>query len=216
VPGILVNGNPKINFAYYSVDIISGGTPVTYRPDYLTGYYQFDDSEVPDDSALVILILKKYNTVSGHPDTIGIGSLKLATASVFTQFTVNVGYLSTETPDSVVIAFMSTSPDIMGTKGWLYVDNLMLSPSEGISPVNNPHAVEIGPNPVTDLLTVYLNQDKGSVFRIYNSTGLLVYELRLSPGKNEFSPDLPAGIYCYMVITDREGNRETGRLIISR
>jgi hypothetical protein len=202
VAGMLVNGDPEVLVMDYTVNILSGGTPVSYRPDYLTGYYKYEDPEVPEDSAFVIVILKKFNTAFNKIDTIGIGTKALPMVNTYTQFTVNVNYLFSDIPDSVIVAFMSTKPEISGTKGLLYIDNVSLSPASGTGNTIINDKIKIYQDISTGKIFIVNNShEKILIVNFYNSMGQTVISKEFNDETGSIELALPSGIYYYRVIS---------------
>jgi len=218
IPGMLVNGEPNVILMDYTIDILSGGTPVTYRPDYLTGYYKFDDPEVPDDSAFVLVILKKYNFLLAKIDTVGLGSMKLPIVSTYTQFTVNVDYISAEDPDSIIVAFMSSNPDTIGSKGLLYIDDISLSPSAGINNTSNPDKVRVYQSYNSRMISIENNSGKLiTLVSLYNSLGQVVFTSSyLLPGITCINLNVPEGVYFYQINSTSDNLVQKGKLIIRK
>ena len=157
-PGILVNGDPALDFPNYTIDVITGGTPISTKPNKLNGFYKFTANSA-GDSAFIAVILKKYNSVNNKIDTIGLGTLTLPAASAFTSFEVLINDLdSSVIADSVVVAFYSSKPDNTFASGELFVDNISLDFGSGI---DNRQYLEstfkVYPNPASGFITIGLN-----------------------------------------------------------
>lgn len=133
---LLVNGNYSPSFKY---EIYKAGTPSSVKPASLHGVYKYTDV-APGDSAVAIVLLKKYNSMQSKIDTIGYGIKLLGPVNTYTTFQVDIVDMQPSvTPDSIVIAFSSSgnflksSPvDIKfcdgntGNCSYLYIDELSL------------------------------------------------------------------------------------------
>lgn len=83
---------------------LEGGIPFTARPDSLHFYAKYDIAF--GDSALAILMLKKMGTpIAFHQWKIGGNS-----GGNFEYITFPIDYLSTDDPDSLILAFTSADP----------------------------------------------------------------------------------------------------------
>lgn len=127
---------------------IRGGIPCTARPTSFEGYYKF--SPVQNDRGYIACVLFKSNPVTGAQDTVGRGVLKPANAvGVYTFFTVDIEYLTAETPDTMNIIVTSSykfgSPKV-GTL--LFVDDLKVNyPSTANTAVLSEENFDVVPNP---------------------------------------------------------------------
>ncbi|PCJ67497.1 MAG: hypothetical protein COA58_04035 [Bacteroidetes bacterium] len=214
-PSILCNGNPDFSGDFDSpgLDIISGGTPINYKPRFLQGYYKFSNS--PLDSGYAIIILKKYNTTTNKVDTVGIGHTYFGESLDYNAFEIEIKDVSPfVTPDSIVIAFYSSNPanpkapDF--SKYGLIIDDLKLAQI----PLSTPKekvivpSFSIYPNPSTGM--VHIDYSKlplfeGSLYlNIYNSLGADIFNARIERNQN-LNLKLANGIYnC--TISDAKGH----------
>lgn len=140
-----------------------GGTPVNFRPDYLSGYFKYITGEVQtvDDSASAIICLTRFNTSIMQRDTIGFGIKKLGASTVYKPFQVNVEYRSSEMPDTVIVRFISSdngfcSNTSSGNCLFLYVDDVSISNATGVIDNVLFTAHFLFPNPVGDMLNIEL------------------------------------------------------------
>lgn len=130
-PGMMVNGtapSPSLLF-----DWVLAGTPISYKPARLSGFYKYTDT-VPGDSAIVKVLLKKWNASLNKIDSLAFGTKKLSFAGSWTQFDLDINDLAPGiNPDSLVIFFM-TFDYLAGIQGpcnasdcrFLYLDDLSL------------------------------------------------------------------------------------------
>lgn len=135
VSELLVNGNLPPN----TYEIHKAGTPTSVKPASLRGVYKYTDV-APGDSAVAIVLLKKYDTIQNKIDTIGYGIKLLGPVNTYTSFQICITDMQpSATPDSIVIAFSSSGNflkssvnDIKFCNGgtgycsYLYIDALSL------------------------------------------------------------------------------------------
>ncbi len=197
--GGLVCGHAKTSFSNYTILPITGGEPVGSKPKKIKGYYKFS-TLTPGDSANVIAINKKWNSSLTEPDTIGYGILKLPPANSYTQFELIISdWNSLVNPDSVVVAFFSSDPDTAFQGGTLIVDDVVLDFETSIETINvNDEGLQVYPNPATDLLAVYFNEENDfTILTFYSLTGKVIYTENISEKKSIQIKTLnfPSGIY---------------------
>ena len=216
VPGMTANGEPELNFSTYSLNPITGGTPVTGRPSALTGFYRFTSTSA-GDSALAMIILKKYNPSTESWDVVGGGQLALAPVDEYRMFEIPVVYQSDVVADSVVVAFMSTSPLNPMEGGELFVDDIALSFGLGVGDDRNLNiVVDLAPNPVIDRLQIDFPERPAqpTLITFHDMLGRTVLQEELTDRSTSIAVDLPEGAYLYR-ITQGEGEPVTGRVIVN-
>lgn len=133
---LLVNG--KLLPFPFADEIHKAGTPISVKPAYLKGVYKYTDV-VSGDSAVAIVLLKKYDTIQNKIDTVGYGIKFLRPINTYTPFQVCITDMQPSVmPDSIVIAFSSSSNFVKPLDDWiscfgnagecsyLYVDALSL------------------------------------------------------------------------------------------
>ena len=213
-PSILCNGNPNYSgeiFSSPSLDIISGGTPIDYKPKFLQGYYKFSNS--PLDSGYAVVILKKYNVTANKIDTVGIGHALFAESLSFNAFEIEIeDLMPSTTPDSIVIAFYSSNPanpkapDF--TKTGLIVDDLKLVQT----PLSIPKVkvktqlLSIYPNPSTGIIKITYSKILSQhplQLNIYNSLGINVFH-SIIDGEQNLNLELINGTY-HCILSDAKG-----------
>src|SRR5690606_8502041 len=138
------------------------GRAYSQRPESFIGWYQYDP--LNGDSAEFSVKLTKYNSATQSSELVGSGSLRITDpASSYTQFTVNINYVSSETPDTIVLVVTSSAgynlQDLHNGAGQvgstLYVDDIGFTfpvsvENEFISP-----KVRVYPTQVSDVLYIY-------------------------------------------------------------
>ena len=218
------NGNnPSLGFG----SAYKGGTPYTQKALKLNGYYRYDTSytQTEDDSAVVAVLLKKYNTTLQKVDTIGYGFVHLPSHSPgdnsFAPFEVSIqDWQPGIEPDSIVVYMQSSISGFcaMSTNGeclYFNVDNLSLETPLGITDIKgNKIAPKVFPNPASNDFSIEFTVDVISSVKIYSITGNLVYLLTQhdSPLLNISLNNFDEGMYL-VEITDSKGNTYTDRLV---
>lgn len=221
--GYAMNG--ALNFY---LDAYKSGTPYTQKATKLNGFYIYDstgtDSE--NDSALVAVLLKKYNTITQSVDTIGYGKTYLSHHSPgnfsFAPFEVMIDDLQPGVqPDSIVILLQSSKNGlckIAGSGYCLYftVDNLSLETPLGITDINeNKIRPQIYPNPSNGNFTVDFPYGEMESISIISLDGKLIHKTTLG-GMRKFDlslNDISTGTYV-AEIKMADGAVTTERFII--
>ncbi len=203
----------------YSVDCYGNyGTPIDFKPTSLTGYYRYVPggamSDAPD-SAMVLVLLKKYNANRGTYDTIGTASHRLVPADAYTPFTAVIEDRAPGVmPDSVAIVVFSAGICDCAVSGdcyFLSVDDLAFTATSGISyPVGGKAqgTIKVYPNPNrgTMLLRWGENAAQRRQLRVYSITGALVRTINGVAGNGIAldSKDFSPGEYL-VDLTDTHG-----------
>jgi len=175
--GIMVNGNTENMY-----NIIKAGTPISGKPTKLTGFYKYEDIMLDSDSAVVIVILKNYNTTLNKIDTVGYGKKLLGPANFYTSFQVDIKDMQPGVlPDSIVIAFYSSVDAFCSTDpncSYLYIDDLTLDTQTGIINIDDIFETSrIYPNPAKRLLNIEYQAEKSSdklLFKLMDISGNIV------------------------------------------
>lgn len=172
--GSLINGQFTSNY--------QAGTPVSFRPDRLSGYYKYIPGDVQtfNDSAVVFVSLTKYNVSTQQRDTIGYGMRKLGPENSYQPFDVAIAYSGIVQPDTIVVQFISSesgfcSGQSLGECLYLFVDEVRVFDSTtGVSDDVRFVSPVVYPNPASDFINV---QPGGSGARrvvIYAPAGSVV------------------------------------------
>lgn len=126
----------------YSKDEAFQQVPFTAFPESLNGYYMYTDNVVSSihnpvlqpDSASVVVLLSKWNSASGQRDTIGYGKRYLGEATTYTAFSCPIQYVSSQSPDSILIHLDCSRIPVGSVVGSMWgnssnftVDNLSLN-----------------------------------------------------------------------------------------
>lgn len=131
-----VEGN-VVTFSVFTIgpSIISGedanGIPINFRPESIHGYYKF--TSVQDDYMQVQANFKKDGVY------IGGGANNLTPTNSYTEFGINISWVTEDTPDSVLIAIFivsGTGFSHIGSK--MFVDDLFWGGATDVeSEINN-------------------------------------------------------------------------------
>jgi hypothetical protein len=136
------------------------GVPFTDKPQRFKGWYKY--SPVQGDSAEILIALMKRNGASR--DTVARAAMKITnTVSSYTQFDMPLTYFSNTTvPDSLIILCVSSAgynfSNLLACAGknnsTLWVDELELEYSAGLSESFPGLPLNIWPNPATEIVWV--------------------------------------------------------------
>lgn len=195
------------------------GTPITYIPGRLSGFYKYTNVP-PGDSAHASVILKKYNSVSNKIDTIAAGDIKLGPANAYTPFSIDIEKIIAGIfPDTMIIQFISGDIICPGSTdcAFLYIDSLTLSQLTSVNHIEQvPTSVTISPNPFSENASIELRTDESSIageFRLLDYRGQEVNRQHfrgknITVERNNLSP----GVYIYSIITSEQFI--TGKIVI--
>lgn len=115
IPGLV--GTDSLDIPNATIRV---GKPYTLKPLKFRGYYKY--APVGGDSALISVLLSKYNTALGKRDTIGLGrEIYKNTVTEYTMIDLPINYLSQEVPDTLTLLVCSSAgirfDDLMNCKG---------------------------------------------------------------------------------------------------
>ncbi len=190
--------------AISGADPNKAGFPVSQRYARLTGFYQFNPMGI--DSLSVIVLMTK------NGQQVGSGGFNINNpAPSYTQFTINIQYLTGEVPDTSIIiiaAGLSTG----GTPGTVFlIDDLQFEGVVGIEDEDENGVVQEFalkpnfPNPFNPTTNIEFSipQSFDVKLMVYNQLGQTVATLvneRLSTGSYSVdwnAGDMPSGVYFY-------------------
>ncbi len=207
------------NWYSYAYSGITYHDSLSYRPQYLQGYFKYISggvNGVSQGSAKVTLT--KFNGTAN--DTIAAGAYQFDSTVSFSSFQIAFNYISALNPDSININFINGNHYCGGGGSYmvcnlLYLDNITLSSSPlGISTINSTdNLVSVFPNPSSNELTIQNNAALPFQFILYNSLGEKCSD-KIVSGKTN-SIDLSAysdGIYYYKFIS-ANGIIKTGKIM---
>ena len=197
-------------------DDFSGGMRVNSNPMKVTGYYKY--TPVGFDSALVAVRAYGFNQ-GGSYVNIENNLIKLAPASSYTYFEINLSYNAWPWVDTLGIAFASSN--IYDGQQWVKDGSVLLIDSLNIeyfpvgfesTEVNS--SLNVYPNPASDNLYFDINTHYSkSTILVYDMMGKTILEKELFDNNIDVS-NLANGVYFYKLILD--DNIYQGRFNIHR
>ncbi|MFK7972364.1 MAG: T9SS type A sorting domain-containing protein [Bacteroidia bacterium] len=208
-PGILCNGEAPANFITSTIEVAQGGTPYSITPDRLRGFYSFT-AATAGDSAYVVVLLKKYNTIASKIDTFAMGSKVLQPVATYTSFEVEINdMMPGQSPDSIVVAFYSSKPSNPLAGGVLLIDAIAIDINTSISdPAPVSEAFKLFPNPVADKLTI--ERKDASIqpltVELYALNGKVLRTATMIGASMRMDvADLPHGVYVLHIKDEKHG-----------
>lgn len=184
VIGYAVNGYYSEVADNYKRRFYKAGVPITGKPSQLVGYYKYDTTGfgLSNDSAVVAVLLKKYNNALNKIDTIGFGRKHLPATPAgegFKFFEVNIEDMFPGIiPDSIVIVFLSSvKGQCFGEEYclYLYIDDLSLYTSTGMmNTMNMFSSLKAYPNPTKGRTTIDLREKPADQLIIYDIYGRII------------------------------------------
>jgi hypothetical protein len=213
LPGIASLAEMNLDILGGGLTFSSAGAPINVRPTKVSGYFKY--LQVNSDTAMIAVVLTKWNSVSNTRDTLGLfGSLMNTAYTNYTPFTINISV--SQTPDSMNILLVSSGGNSPQIGSILIVDNLSMEflPNTDIQPIV-PLGASAFPNPANDYIMFSVPDEGQSFLRMYDVTGKLVYENMFS--EKSFSVDVSkfsSGIY--QVIIQNNRNTYTHKTYINR
>lgn len=207
--GMTVNGEVDQGNMYSLLKY--GGTPFVHVPESIEGMYLYDTTETysDNDSAVVEIFLKKYNTATGATDTVAYGRKHLPGTSMnqgFVPFEVPIeSMMPGVSPDSIVIVLKSALSGFCsdlnesGNCLYFYVDELSANITAGINVPFSDKPISFGPNPVVDDLSIALLAHKKAHIRLLNSQGKLVLSKNIDTAAQLKMSHLSSGLYTLVV-----------------
>ncbi len=195
----------------HTKDAAIQGGPVDYRPARLKGYYKYTDNIItgPEgtvpDTAMVSVYLTTIQPWPMVIDTVGIGEVYLSYSEGYTQFEVDIEYLSDVMPQAVSIyldpslvkRYEDKHYSSLGEAmvSFFTVDNLSFEGEAVLSTgdINKDGNPNIYPNPAKSTLRITL--DERQPISIYNTTGMLIEQHTANATHTLDVSDYPTGIY---------------------
>lgn len=201
--GMMANGNAVFNQFNQVTYESGGGTPVSFQPTGLSGYYKFESSQ-PGDQGWAEVILTRYNESLGERDTVSYGSLNFPPEAEYAGFIIPLPELMPDTePDSITVLFYSSNPatvETYYTNSTFLLDSLELwTDPSGFSFSDQTTNRRIYPNPATDNLVVESDEAIEDLV-IFNSNGQFMKRIAAAPNNrlNIDVSEFPAGIYFFV------------------
>lgn len=202
--GILVNGEATFDFQNQMYYVQGGGTPISFQPTHLKGYYKFETTDPIGDQAFARVVLTRYNILLNQRDTVSEATMNFAETDFYTEFAIVLPELLPGVePDSITTIFYSSNPETVsqfGTQSTLTLDSLHLTNDPvGLTEFHH-NSLTVFPNPASGVVTVKSSSVVGGI-ELYNEKGKRVKTFPgISGGKSQRMDisDLPAGMY-YLV-----------------
>ncbi|MFC2111214.1 T9SS type A sorting domain-containing protein [Bacteroidota bacterium] len=183
------------------IDFSKRGSPFPYRPIKLNGFYRYFDT-IPStlDSGKCMILLKKYNSTLNQIDTIAYveNTIEFTLNSSWAYFDVPINYLSTATPDSIVVAFFATTRPNEASELW--VDELSFQYiSTSNESFENSESPIIYPNPCSGIINIESNIE----FQYYKILDITGCELKKAKFSEQISiEELPNQIFILQLISE--------------
>jgi hypothetical protein len=185
------------NWYTYANTILTYKDTTSARPFYISGHYKLDN-EGTMPTAYAQVLLKKNNG-----DTVAYANYLFDTAAVYTPFELQFNYLSSATPDSVVIVLKNSERacTLSNVCNLLYLDDIKFN-DYSITDVDEitGQELQVFPNPATDILYIKGTINEFEII-IYNLQGQIVKTSQNV--KTIVISDLTAGIYFIHIKTGR-------------
>ncbi len=201
VAGALALGDFEPDFENFG-NSLKLGKPFTDTPTHFRGHYMYFPQN--NDSCAIYARLTKWNTALNKQDTIAEAFLTTGeTVDSYTYYDIPFDYISTETPDTLIVVFTSSARGIefIAQPGsTLYIDGTSILSGVDI-PLMPEITVRTYPNPVTERLFVELAQPaQNASIHIYHLDGKKLNTYPLSQQNNVVQLNhLPNGLYFYQV-----------------
>lgn len=212
------------------LDMNRGGTPLSWKPATLTGYYRYttDSNSRQNTSGIVAVMLRRWNPQTQRADTIGFAEQHLPPTPTFRQFTLPIrDYAPGVMPDSMVIAIISSDSGFCSTESsgnccYLTVDDLRLSSASGVETevADLFPTVRVVPNPIAGAgagsLVEWPSAASGPfTLRIIAANGQILHTARAIEGTQTIihPNDFPSGSYLIEVRNSREELVGRGKML---
>jgi hypothetical protein len=200
IPGIATLGKIIPDLAN-STATASGGVAFIGKPTTMKGWYQYDQQG--SDSAIIYIILTKWNALNSTRDTVGDGRfIHNVSESAYTQFALDLTYKNPSlTPDTLNIILLSSGA-VATANSKLLVDNLTLDYPQSVA-TNDKADFYIYPNPSNGIVNVsFASNDKYSA-TLFNTLGQKIYTRNINSMSSTLDfTNLPKGIYMLELKSD--------------
>jgi hypothetical protein len=224
IPGVI--GTIAINWVTKNAIL---GIPYPYgttKPLRFNGYFQF--YPVSGDSAAVVVLLSKWNSISHHRDTLAYNRISFhGTFNTWTQFDDAVAYIDqTTTPDSLTLLYLScagfNASMMLASVGQVgstaLFDDVNLTGVNGFPLMLMPSVpVRLSPNPARDYMNIQLGQTvTDGYFEIYDAQAKLIRRYPVNGTSQQISVgNLSSGMYYYK-LTGQNKMLNSGTFAISK
>lgn len=189
----------------YTCDWIRQTAPVSTRPYGVSGVYKYEETELHggnQDSAMIEMVLTKWNTTTLQPDTVGIGVKMLVAAGSFTPFNCPVTYTSADIPDTAIVSmrpmpWASAHINMTGWGSYFTVDDISFQERSTVVKELTAGIIQVCPNPVADKL--YVNTDSKATAHITDMTGKVLLTKTVDKNSTIDVSSLLPGNYLLMI-----------------
>jgi hypothetical protein len=179
------------------------------RPDTLYADYRFLPTLGHSDTALIVVSLTKFDTLSHSRLSILSRSFPLTSAVQWQRnasFPLSPYYADTLHPDSIQLIIYSSVSAAPSKGTTLWIDSLHFDASvnilpTGIADISSVNGVTVYPNPSSSELHVAIGEkEQGSLIKLYNASGQIVYDGKLNQLRSiiDISP-LASGVYTIRI-----------------
>ncbi len=172
----------------YTCDWVQQSAAIATKPWGVSGYYKYEQTSLQGgniDSAIIDMVLTKWNTATSKRDTVGRGKKMLLAIPTFTLFNCQVTYTSSLTPDTVTVSirpmpWAAPHQNLSGLGSYLTIDDLLFQERTVSTSVQNAQkkAFEIYPNPVKDKM--YIDVVEPSEVLVLDMTGKTILRNTIS------------------------------------
>ncbi len=182
------------------------GTSISFRPESISFAYKgiltpsFSKSDTV--TGKIMVYLTKYDSLSGHRDTIGIGKINLLpTSDKYKTYKIPFQYSSQQTPDSIILLVsLNEYFNHCIICALMFFDNFEFH-RKGTSVISpeGKSLLHIYPNPLDKSELNILNKSSSRFIsvKMYNSSGVFISEITIPPhSQRKYSMSgLENGIY---------------------
>lgn len=197
--GIIGTGNAGIGVYEYDdmnpFNSVKIGTPFTYRPAKLQGYYAYES--IAGDSCWIALFFSKWNSATSQRDTIAYSEFVTNQStgfSSFTQFELPINFLTSDFPDTMGILMCSSKggyeafPPVGQPGTTLIVDSLtfVYTSQAEINEISKVDFIEIQQH--EDFINFFVTKEFKGTIQITDLSGKLMDTLIIKDGDNKYFP----------------------------
>jgi len=212
-PGLVTLGDFSVDFGTQVVSI-TGGEPISSRPDFVTGYHKY--APMDGDSWMFTVIFTKWNGTTR--DTIGGSFFASAdTITEWTQFTIPLVYWDPADPDTFNFIIASSLLTDIHVGSVLQLDKFEFLDGVGVDNPDLSSSINVFQDQANKQLIVNYNfeKPKNVELRIYNISGQLmkiIPELSVMNFSQTINvADLPTGFY---IVEVNDGKDKISKKII--
>ena len=189
IQGILISGDGTTGTAGFSY---------ASRPGSMTGQWQYGIQ--PADTGIVAVYLTKWNTTTLTADSVGGGAVEVVgSLSGWHPLNIPITYFTSATPDTAIIAVISSSTNTPVAGSFIKVDDLGFGVASGVAEVEQVPSLRIYPSPATDILNITAASPISDI-EVMDLTGRTVVRKALGASVSTLGvADLPTGRYLLQV-----------------